>query len=224
MKKALYFLTIISLFCGFLSGCVKSDTQGLENYVSELKSEIYSANDSEYNIKANYGYRETPYANDGKQNERIYSLTFVLFDKQTDDAEYKLLFSYGQTEYEKTFKLNPAIDNLECAIEIENFSLKEFTAKIVCAERVTDLTFKSIIPVGTISSKSALKRLLEQQQDLINSYYDNNGIFAAEIHQRIVVKDGKAYWYIGICSKDGKVKALLIDGINGEVLAVREVL
>jgi hypothetical protein len=40
---------------------------------------------------------------------------------------------------------------------------------------------------------------------------------------RVLVKDNHAYWYIGLCDTEGKLKALLIDGFDGKVLAVRDI-
>ena len=41
---------------------------------------------------------------------------------------------------------------------------------------------------------------------------------------RIIVKDGKAYWYAGLSDGKDFLKALLIDGVSGEILATRTVL
>ena len=40
---------------------------------------------------------------------------------------------------------------------------------------------------------------------------------------RIFVKNDSPYWYVGIASGNGKLKALLIDGASGELLAAREI-
>ena len=40
---------------------------------------------------------------------------------------------------------------------------------------------------------------------------------------KVIVKDDKPYWYVGIASGGGNLKALLIDGFSGEVLAIREI-
>ena len=40
---------------------------------------------------------------------------------------------------------------------------------------------------------------------------------------RVIVKDQLPYWYVGFASGNEQLKALLVDGINGEVLAIREI-
>ena len=40
---------------------------------------------------------------------------------------------------------------------------------------------------------------------------------------RIFVKDLKPYWYIAIANSENKLKAMLIEGFSGELLAVKDV-
>ena len=83
---------------------------------------------------------------------------------------------------------------------------------------------KSILPENTLTVSQALQSLSEKQNQLIGNYTDENGTFNGEIHARILVKNDHPYWYVGLVNKDKNLKALLIDGINGEVLAIREIL
>ena len=52
---------------------------------------------------------------------------------------------------------------------------------------------------------------------------DQDGNFNAELYMRVIVKDQLPYWYVGFASGNEQLKALLVDGINGEVLAIREI-
>ena len=49
-----------------------------------------------------------------------------------------------------------------------------------------------------------------------------NGAFGAEITLRVFVNNEKPYWYVGLVRGEHKVVALLIDGVTGDVLAIRE--
>ena len=57
---------------------------------------------------------------------------------------------------------------------------------------------------------------------MINGFYDQNNNLNLEIHARITVKDNAPYWYVGLNTKNG-LKALLVDGTSGKILAIREI-
>ena len=50
-----------------------------------------------------------------------------------------------------------------------------------------------------------------------------NNIFNGEIRAKILVRNGKAYWYMGLIDASGRTRALLIDGASGEILAAKDV-
>lgn len=217
----------IKIFCLFLitfsifSLSCKS-TNPLYSAVSELRSELYSGNSENYKLEACYGFKETPYSNDAKVSEKVYALIFRLFDKETDGAAYSIAIIHDGKNYSADFKLNPVTHTVTARIEIENFTAKQFTATLKKAQESEEITFKSIVPENTMSYRAALNCLSEEQTALIARYTDENGNFNAEIHARIVVKNERPYWYIGIVGGDS-LKALLIDGFDGKTLAMREI-
>lgn len=221
MKKIFaVFLSIICLPC-FFSGCKKQNE--LEKYVSELRSDVFFGESESFKLKAGYGFKESPYENDGIVRQRIYILTFRLLDKETDDAAYTLNFVYNGEAYQAPFKLNPVSHAVSATLEINGFTLKEFTVTVSSGAEAEEITLKSALPEQTIDYVTALDYLKINQPKLVQSYTDENGNFTAEIYARAVVKDDKAYWYIGLASGGGNLKAFLIDGANGEILAVREI-
>ena len=82
----------------------------------------------------------------------------------------------------------------------------------------------SIIPEGVVDYKTALASLCESRKTLIDSYRNDYGVFEGEIHVRIIVKDDKAYWYVALINGEGVKKALLMDGVNCEVKAIRDII
>ncbi len=214
-------LLILCLIIG-LSAC-KEKAQTLEPYLSELRSSSFYGQSQNYQVKAGYGFKEISPNNDGKVLEKEYSLTFKLLGKETDNATYTLSFSFLDKQYSDTFKLNPVTHSLTAKINVDGFNLNEFTVQISSASSTESVTLKSTVPDGTMSYLSALEALEKNQKELIDSYKDKNGNFIGEICARVVVKDDKAYWYIGLTDKNGDLKALLLDGVSGEVLAIREV-
>ena len=221
MKKAILILVLV-LFIPFLFVSCKHKSSLLP-YVSELRCAIYQGESQSYSIRAGYGFKEQPFVNDGVAGKTVNLLTFKLLGKETDSATYTLNFNYNQTDYSAVFKLNPATDTVTCSIEIDDFSTSEFTVKITSGSNTEEVSLSSIIPNQAISYTTALDFLSKHQGALLSHYTDQNGNFKAEIYLRILVKDNSPYWYVGLASGNNKLKALLIDGLSGEILAIREI-
>ena len=221
MKKLLLFLLPILCLPFLFTGC-KSEN-ALIPHVSELRRDLFQGESEHFSIKAGYGFKEQPFVNDGKVGSTLSLLTFRLLDKETDSVSYSIAFVFNQAEYHGVFKLNPITHSITCAIEIDNFNLKEFTVKISFGTESEEVLIKSIVPENTISYLTALDVLEKEQRSLISHYTNSNGEFLAEIYLRVLVKDGAPYWYVGFASGLDKLKALLIDGISGEILAIREI-
>ena len=221
MKKfVVLFLSLSIVLCSF-SACKTASI--LDGKVSELRSALYEGSGQTLSLKAAYGFRETPYENDGKVGNLAHTLTFKLLDKETSDVTFTLCFTHDGVDYKSNFKLNPATHSVTAVFEIENFDATEFTVQVSTANTSESVTLKSIVPEGTMDYKSALSHLESKPSGLIKNFLDSEGNFNAEIYARIVVKDSRAFWYIGIASGNEQLKALLIDGANGEILAIREI-
>ena len=223
MKKfsIIFLILVLSLCACLFCGCEKQDD--LEKYISELRTTVYEGESQNYKLSANYGFREYSLINDGKVGNKTYFLTFKLLDRQLDQQTYYLQWDFEGKQFNQEFKLSPSLHVLCLELEIENLSASSLEVNVGTLDKKEKVVLQNAIPKGTLTYKQALKSLHEKQGDLVNSYYDQKGNFTAEIYQRIIVKEGKAYWYIGFASGNGRLKALLIDGKNGSVLAVREI-
>ena len=136
---------------------------------------------------------------------------------------YSLSFIHNEKTYKTDFKLNPIRHSLIASVEIDDFDLKEFTVTITASGKVETIVMRSSLPDGTITSSEALKHLNQNQAELISAFSDEQGNFNAELYLRVIVKDEKPFWYVGIASGNDNLKALLVDGFTGEVLAIREI-
>lgn len=217
-KKLKLLSIFFCIFILFGSSCQKVNP--LYEAVNELRSNLFYGESQDYKLEACYGFTTTVNAD---LSEKVYALTFRLIEKEVDQANYSISMVYNEKDYSANFKLNPITHTLTARIEIENFSEKEFSVSMKKAEDCQTLTLCSTLPDGAISYKTALDHLSEKQSDLIKSYTDENGNFTAKICARIIVKNQKPYWYVGFTSANGDLKALLIDGITGETLAIREI-
>lgn len=224
MKKLLLIFTTVIMLTSFMIfvGCKKPID--LTNYVSELKSNVYEGDNTENVLKASFGYSEKVMARDGKVGDRVYGLTFRLIGKESLEVEYSICFKFNEQEKTSVFALDPVSHKMTAFIETgADFNQPEFTVTLKSANEQVDVKMTSIVPKDTISSSSALDNLYINEPDLVN-HYIVDGEFNAEIIERIVIKGDKSYWYIGFATPDGQLKALLVDGKTGEVLAIRQVI
>ena len=219
MKKSIGFLVLVllSLFFSLSVGCGEQ-TSFLLNYVSELKCDVFTC-DGEYNLSATYGYKETPYSNDAKVGEKEYTLTFILKDVPESEVDYSLIIP----EFNdcKLFFSKSRSGNLIAEIKREDFKSKTLDVKLCFSDQMIDITLNSIIPEKALDVNKVLLKLQVDQENLVTHYVDGVN-FNAEIYARILVRNEKVYWYIAF-GDGNNLKALLVDGLSGEVLAIREV-
>lgn len=217
MRKLTAFVIII--YCLFsLFGCEKENPY--LSYVSDLTQDVYICETDDFTVKATYGFREEPFVNDGKAVERVYGYTFTL-DVVPDDVRRTVLFTYENENYSAAFALDGVSGEYKAFVEINRRFEKQFTATVATGAEKRELTFVSELPDNSITYERALEILAEAQQPLLNSYATENG-FSAELYMRVFVKNGKPYWYVGI-AQNGKLKAFLMDGVSGDLLAIRDI-
>ena len=217
MKKfAVYFVMVCCLSLLF-SSCKKQEF--LDEYVEELRSNCFVNIDGDISLKANYGFSKSDKAN---PDLKVYTLTFMLLDPVQENITYSITLNHNDKEYVENFKLNPIKHNLCATFNIDGFSKNEFSIILSFGSENRTIKMQSSLPKDTLSPSNALKILQKQQSQLLSSYYDQNGNFSATIILRVLIKDQKPYWYVGLKKQDS-LKALLIDGINGNLLAVRDV-
>jgi hypothetical protein len=211
------------LFCAFFmfSACQKENP--LFEHVSELRSDVFFGQSENYSIKASYGFKETPYNNDGDVKTRVYILHFILLDKEIEQATYTLTMQFNGFDYSTQFKLNPVTHVASTDLEINDFALKSFNVTVNCGSENETITLSSTLPENTITPQTALESIYKHQKSLVDSFYSSDGTFNAEIYLRVLVKDAKPYYYVGFGSGNNSLKAFLLDGLTGEVLAIRQI-
>lgn len=221
MKKFFAFIIAVCCLVCILPAC-KSQSMLIDR-VSQLRLDIFSGKSEHFLVKAWYGFTETPFDNDGNVKERVYQLTFSMPNLDVSNSTYTVNMEHNKKTYSQTFSVNPVTSAVNAVLNVSDFNLKEFIVTIKCDSFSQDVTLKSILPDNTLSYQNALSCLEKNQKTLIDSYYDQNGNFTAEIHLRVLLKDDKPYYYVGLASANGNLKAFLLDGITGEVLAIREI-
>lgn len=215
MKKIFipFFAFILFSTCLFM-GCKKNEFS-LANYLSELRENVYAGKSESYNVKAEYGFKKD-------NNEKIYQLDFMIKDIIDTNVNYTVCFQIGEKNYQKAFSFSPVRNCLYANVEIDCFTNDCLDITIKKANESESITLNSIVPKDTMNYITALGYLYSQQKTYIDTYI-KDGVFCGKLIVRVVVKDNKGYYYIGLENESGKLKAMLIDGTNGELLAIRDV-
>ncbi|MBE7087457.1 MAG: hypothetical protein E7369_04065 [Clostridiales bacterium] len=213
MKRILVVvLCFVGCCCLSFGGC--KSTVNLGDYLTELQSDIFYGESEDFKVKASYGFKT-------ENGKKVHLFTVKLLDRETDNATYYLRFNLDK-EYSSKFSLNPVSNSLTAKIEVLPFDQKELVVTVSVDSKRVDVVLRSIIPDGTVDYLSALNSLNETQPQLIENYKDENGDLVLEISMRVLCKDEKAYYYVGL-TKNNDLKALLIDGESLEVLAIRSI-
>ena len=218
MRKLIVIMVILPFACIF-AGCKSNDIY--VERISELKQDIYTANTEDLQISATYGFKESPFYIDNKVLDLIYGYTFKL-DIIPDEIKRSLEFSDENKTYKADFTLDDITSEYKAFIEIQKHFEKQFTVNLICGTDVKSVVLTSVVPENCMSYKKALSSLTEQQRSLFDAY-TADGKFNAEIYMRIFVKDRTPYWYIAIAADENKLKAMLIDGFSGELLAIKDI-
>ena len=219
MKKCVTFLILCCFF--LFCGC-KTENPYLK-YVSEVRSEIFYGKSENYEVSAFYGKKESPYINDGKVGDMAGILEFRIKNHDIDGVKRVVAFSFGGDEYALTLSVDEITGAYGAKTEIGNFSEKSFEITVICGAESETVVLNSEIPENALTFDAALNKLSENNGELLRRYENSEGVFDGEIRMRILLKDKNPYWYVGLCDKNGKLKALLIDGVTGETLAIREI-
>jgi hypothetical protein len=219
MKKGLLIvLLVISSFFACQTGC--KDQFDLKNYVSYYQSNVYVGDYNGIKITAYYGQSEQPYKSDGIKGDLLPFLTFKM--SVTDiNADYHVTITTDK-EYQSAFTFEPIKSHLTATLPVKNVDAYTFDATVTVKNEPTTVKFTSIVNSGIIGIDKALSSLYTNQQSYIDSLIDGDD-FNGEIIVKLTVVKEKPYYYVGIADKNNNYKALLIDGISAEVLAIRNV-
>ena len=75
----------------------------------------------------------------------------------------------------------------------------------------------SLLNDGVMTGKEAVLCAIEYADEVFKGLTDGD-IFRGEIYVRLLY-DEKCYYYVGVCDREGKIYAYLVDGETGKVIA-----
>ena len=213
MRKFAICLLVLLLPITLLSGCNKSiDYFG---YVSDMRKDIYVYSDDTTEIKIYVSEKETPFSADGiKGKVSDIVEVFVKLDKTPEELNINLLGTQGEMNYQ-------AVEN---RFYLGFSGIKEipekFEVTLTYGELSNVYTAESVKYGNIISCADALNCVIEHDTATFENMTENN-IFNGEIFVRLLFDEG-CYYYVGVCGRDKKINAYLIDGERGKVITKKQ--
>lgn len=218
-KQCRFFLfsVLFSLSCLFFSACKK----GVDyfSYVSELRSNIFLAENEDFSLRILSVNRESPYAADGIPKER-FARTEIYLRAPSKETHYTVTFENNQ----QTVGGELSYDNVKAEyylyVPVDISARDVLPCKIQYGDTELVLQALSVMEKDCLSCESALNRLIEAEPNLFASLTDKYG-FCGEIYLRLIYEDAP-YYYIGVIDREQNVYAFLMHAKSGKILAKRQ--
>lgn len=207
-------LSLVSL--GLLQACGDEYAQP-RKVLSETREDVLVGESEHFSITVYLGQREDPYALDGTANPlTAYCLVIVTpkFDTEEADQLTARLAAGGQT-FTAVLARHPY--NGQYAADIPEADLSSGAAQInVTGQHYDeDVTVRTLRQEGDMTMEEAFRKgLADLAEPLAGTL--QNGEYACEIQVRLAERpDGKLFWHVLICDRQGGMFAVLYDVREG---------
>jgi len=196
------------------AACQKTD---YTQYVSDLKSEIFSAETDDYRISIACLRRETPYLADGYVSPQSMLMEIVLVPSVLGGS-YSATAAIGEgKEIGGDMSLRLVTGDYYYSCGVDAFPKEQVSVTVTGDDGTKSLTATALKGEKTISWERALECAVEAERETVESRSER-GVFCGEFRVRLLSRD-RLYYYVGIVDRDGKTLSLLLDDETGEVLA-----
>lgn len=200
----------------FFGSCARSITYF--DYVSELRDNIFLAQNEDFSLRVYSSDKETPYSPDGVKRETSRRAEVFLV-APSGEKNCELYFTVNDKKYggEMSFDNVRAEYYFFCSADISTLSVVE--CEIIYGESRLKMTACSVLTPDVLSPQDALQTLLTAEPELFSELTDQYG-FAGEIYIRLLYEDSP-YYYIGVMDRNGNSHAFLLNAQTGKILAKR---
>ncbi len=228
MKILKKFFLLVFICPLFLFGCNNANLKAIVNEkLSEVRFNLFSASSDEINIKFTSGFREDPYILNGKsENKKEFGVITVKFLKNlpNTNASPNFVITIEDMDFDGVFELNPFDQTY--VQDIETFVLDDsnVTIKIMFGELNFETSLKNVSKEFSINHKDALNIFIKEFEKDINLLLKNGKDF--EVYVKIISDPNfsldKNYFYVCLISNSGISFSLIIDPLSGQILAKNE--
>ncbi len=216
-RRALIVFLLLTCLVIPLFGCV--NTVDYSDCVSELRDNVFLAEQDGFSLRIYAVKKETPYITDGIPQESTSRLEAYL---QAPNGAETCLISFSV--HGKTYQDEMSFDNVKCEYyysrSMDVSTLSEIKCELKHGETTVQLTAKSVRDKNTLSPTQVLNQLREKESELFEKMTDKYG-FAGEIYLRLLYEDAP-YYYVGVIERNATVHAFLINAQTGKIIAKRE--
>lgn len=222
-------MKFIKLLLSFIGICALSvpltaceDKTDYFSYVSELRTNIYTAENQDVSISIYCGAQESPAIFDGVKNDTRLTLCVKAIFTEEPSQNTTVTVSYDDKEYVIPIEFHPVKRALAGKTEVSTLPTeKQIQLTVNYGETSFSLTAVSKLNDDTITYTDALSIAAKNASEFIKEN-TVSGILQAEITVRLLVENDKNYYFVGFITEEGLKKAYLIDGTSGEIVATKD--
>ena len=185
-------------------------------YVSELRSDLFVADEEDFSLTVACISRETPYLNDGIKATMSNVIEITL----DGDADEYSVYILGDEQVGGEMSFRNTRGDFYFSQGVKSFPEGSVSLRVEWEDTSREIVATSVKTDNTLSSEDALEHALKGEQATLE-HMSTDGKFQGEFYVRLLRRD-KTYYYVGIVDRNGKTTSLLLDSENGQVLARHE--
>ncbi len=186
------------------------------SYVSELRSDLFTAGNDDFSLTVACLSREYPYNGDGIKAP----LTDLVEITLEGDAEEYSVYLSGDEKIGGEMSFRNTRGDFYYSQGVKSFPKGSVSLRVEWENESCEIVATSVRSEHTLTPEKALSYALKAEETVIAGMSEK-GAFNGELYVRLLRRD-KNYYYVGIVDRNGKIISLLLDGENGEVLAKHE--
>ena len=213
---SLLFIVAFSFFSPLIKSSKKLD---YFDYVSELRSNILTASEKDYSLRAYAVEKEYPYIADGVRRETSLRAE-IYFTAPSGDRTCSIRFSLNGNDYDGEMSYDNVKSEYFYSVSADLTNTENLVFYIDYGGEKLTLTALTVKKANTLTPRALLTALEENERETFN-LLTNDNLFAGEIYLRLICED-EPYYYVGLITKDGKTRSYLLTADTGKVLAKRE--
>ncbi|MDE7083015.1 MAG: hypothetical protein K2O89_04860 [Clostridia bacterium] len=214
-KTALLLCIILSVICAVCALPACSRQVNYLDYISESRSDIFLYKDDTTEIKIQCLKREQPFSADGYKGEVCELIEiYATLDKNPQELEVSVENLGGEMNYQAVTR------QYFLSFTAAAFDKSGVEVTLTADGNTQTYTALSVKYNGVMSCEKAVLCVAEYASELFEGL-TSNGLFDGEIFVRLLYDEG-CYYYVGVCNKEKRITAFLIDGERGKVIAKKE--
>ena len=221
-KRIISFFMVAATLCGVFSSC-KRET-GLENRISQIRSDILRCETELFSLTAYCERRETPFLEDGMVGNRENLLVFSLTDKKEKGTigQPSLKVTIGRDSYALRFPPELLSPTRKAELPVTRLPANSLTCDVTFGEKTEKVELRSVRKPSTAEPDRVAEALKEIGNEKTRALMNTENF---EIRIRLIEHGGFLYYYAGVIAEtdsEKKEKAeILFDGETLEEIAVR---